>query len=258
MWVAGFSYKTFVPSATKVGMCSGSPEYESIDETWDRARAWLRLVGKKHHKYNQPINVQAHIQLLLLCCRSSCGGGRDVLSHPQQSVARTGFGWVDRHERRVESARSTRCTSEKSVRSCTSYQVRSVIVWRHVTHHITQVISIYFILFYGQNLSGWWLPRTTSPPAPTHATSSRGQRLQMRHLVTHSRLATSFHINAFLSRSTVCCLPSTQRLLTSFYAISDVFPREKRKRKTLNLGNIFAFDLGFFAVAFIGSFEVPK
>ena len=85
MLVAGFSYKTFVPSATKVGMCSGSPEYESIDETWDRARAWLRLVGKKHHKYNQPINLQACN--LLLCGRSSRGGGGDVLSHPQQSVA---------------------------------------------------------------------------------------------------------------------------------------------------------------------------
>ena len=154
MWVAGFSYKTFVPSATKVGMCSGSPEYESIDETWDRARAWLRLVGKKHHKYVQPTNQPSSFKLLL-CGRSSRGGGGDVLSHPQQSVARTGFGRVDRHERRVESARSTRCTSEKSVRSCTSYQVRSVIGGRHITHHITQVMSIYFILFYGQNLSRW-------------------------------------------------------------------------------------------------------
>ena len=62
MWVTGFSYKTFVPSATKVGMCSGSPEYESIDETWDRARAWLRLVGKKH------ITSQSTFNLTFSCC----------------------------------------------------------------------------------------------------------------------------------------------------------------------------------------------
>ena len=42
---AGFSYKTFIPAAVKVGMCSGAPEYESLSCTWERAKAWLKCVG---------------------------------------------------------------------------------------------------------------------------------------------------------------------------------------------------------------------
>jgi len=41
----GFSYKTFVPAPVTVGMCSGTPNYERFSSTWDRAKAWLKLVG---------------------------------------------------------------------------------------------------------------------------------------------------------------------------------------------------------------------
>ena len=43
---SALSYKTFIPCAVKVGMCSGAPEYESFSATWDRARAWLKHVGR--------------------------------------------------------------------------------------------------------------------------------------------------------------------------------------------------------------------
>jgi len=42
---AGFSYRTFVPAAVKVGMCSGAPEYESFTATWERSKAWLKCIG---------------------------------------------------------------------------------------------------------------------------------------------------------------------------------------------------------------------
>ena len=42
---AGFSYRTFVPAAIKVGMCSGAPEYESFTATWERSKAWLKCIG---------------------------------------------------------------------------------------------------------------------------------------------------------------------------------------------------------------------
>ena len=45
----GFSYKTFVPAPVTVGMCSGTPNYESFSSTWDRAKAWLKLVGPWTH-----------------------------------------------------------------------------------------------------------------------------------------------------------------------------------------------------------------
>ena len=73
--ILGFSYKTFVPNATKVGMCTGSPEYESLDETWDRARAWLRLVGKNphlcaHSNLWSPLAhyTSAHIHVRMVSC----------------------------------------------------------------------------------------------------------------------------------------------------------------------------------------------
>lgn len=44
----GLSYKTFVPAAVKVGMCSGSPQYESFTATWERSKAWLKCVGWCH------------------------------------------------------------------------------------------------------------------------------------------------------------------------------------------------------------------
>ncbi len=40
------SYKTFIPCAVKVGMCTGAPEYENFSSSWDRARVWLKLVGE--------------------------------------------------------------------------------------------------------------------------------------------------------------------------------------------------------------------
>ena len=46
----GFSYKTFIPCAVKVGMCSGAPEYESFSYTWERSRAWLKIVGESESK----------------------------------------------------------------------------------------------------------------------------------------------------------------------------------------------------------------
>lgn len=42
---AGFSYKTFIPAAVKVGMCSGSPEYETFKPMWERSKAWLLCSG---------------------------------------------------------------------------------------------------------------------------------------------------------------------------------------------------------------------
>jgi len=44
---AGLSYRTFVPAAVKVGMCSGAPEYESFTATWERAKAWLKCIGMR-------------------------------------------------------------------------------------------------------------------------------------------------------------------------------------------------------------------
>ena len=41
----GLSYRTFVPAAVKVGMCSGAPEYESFTATWERSKAWLKCIG---------------------------------------------------------------------------------------------------------------------------------------------------------------------------------------------------------------------
>lgn len=43
---ASFSYKTFIPCAVKVGTCSGAPQYENFSCTWERSRAWLKIVGK--------------------------------------------------------------------------------------------------------------------------------------------------------------------------------------------------------------------
>jgi len=43
----GFGYKTFVPAAVKVGMCSGAPEYESLVDTWERAKSWLKCVDRR-------------------------------------------------------------------------------------------------------------------------------------------------------------------------------------------------------------------
>ena len=42
----GLTYKTFIPCAVKVGMCTGAPQYENFSSTWERARAWLKIVGK--------------------------------------------------------------------------------------------------------------------------------------------------------------------------------------------------------------------
>ena len=42
---SGLSYKTFIPAAVKVEMCSGAPEYESFTATWERSKAWLKCVG---------------------------------------------------------------------------------------------------------------------------------------------------------------------------------------------------------------------
>lgn len=42
----GFSYKTFTPAPIKVAMCSGAPEYEPFNYTWERARVWIACVSK--------------------------------------------------------------------------------------------------------------------------------------------------------------------------------------------------------------------
>lgn len=42
----GLSYKTFVPSAVKIGMCTGSPEYEKFSSVWLRSKAWLQCIGE--------------------------------------------------------------------------------------------------------------------------------------------------------------------------------------------------------------------
>ena len=43
---AGFAYKTFLPAPVKVGMCSGSPEYECATWMWERSKAWLTHCGQ--------------------------------------------------------------------------------------------------------------------------------------------------------------------------------------------------------------------
>lgn len=43
---SGFSYRTFLPAPVKVGMCSGSPVYETMTSTCERSKIWLRCVGE--------------------------------------------------------------------------------------------------------------------------------------------------------------------------------------------------------------------
>ena len=43
---AGISYRTFIPAAVKVQMCSGAPEYETFTATWERSKAWLKCIGR--------------------------------------------------------------------------------------------------------------------------------------------------------------------------------------------------------------------
>lgn len=62
---AGFSYKTFIPAAVKVGMCSGSPEYETFKPMWERSKAWLLCSEKKVvsvESLYHPINSLWHSQ----------------------------------------------------------------------------------------------------------------------------------------------------------------------------------------------------
>jgi len=42
---SGFNYRTFLPAPVKVGMCSGSPVYETVTSTCERSKVWLRCVG---------------------------------------------------------------------------------------------------------------------------------------------------------------------------------------------------------------------
>jgi len=42
---SGFNYRTFLPAPVKVGMCSGSPVYETVSSTCERSKIWLRCVG---------------------------------------------------------------------------------------------------------------------------------------------------------------------------------------------------------------------
>ena len=44
---SGLAYRTFIPAAVKVGMCSGAPEYESFTATWERSKAWLKCIGMR-------------------------------------------------------------------------------------------------------------------------------------------------------------------------------------------------------------------
>jgi len=43
---SGFNYRTFLPAPVKVGMCSGSPVYETVTSTCERSKVWLRCVGE--------------------------------------------------------------------------------------------------------------------------------------------------------------------------------------------------------------------
>jgi len=62
---SGFSYRTFVPAAVKVGMCSGAPEYESFTATWERSKAWLKCIGSILMLFLVGA-VQRHFQLYVL------------------------------------------------------------------------------------------------------------------------------------------------------------------------------------------------
>ena len=46
---SGFNYRTFLPAPVKVGMCSGSPVYETVTSTCERSKVWLRCVGKSSY-----------------------------------------------------------------------------------------------------------------------------------------------------------------------------------------------------------------
>lgn len=68
---SALSYKTFIPCAVKVGMCTGAPEYENFSSSWDRARVWLRLVGKLNSDLLFPMKVQNAGSLCLCDLRYS-------------------------------------------------------------------------------------------------------------------------------------------------------------------------------------------
>ena len=54
---SGFSYKTILPAPVKVGMCSGSPVYENLTSTCERAKIWLRCVGTSFCYYFALLDV---------------------------------------------------------------------------------------------------------------------------------------------------------------------------------------------------------
>ncbi|ESN93463.1 hypothetical protein HELRODRAFT_194105 [Helobdella robusta] len=59
------SYKTFLPAPTKVGMCRGSPIYENLGSTCDRAKMWLRCIERRIigvETFYHPLNCIWHKQ----------------------------------------------------------------------------------------------------------------------------------------------------------------------------------------------------
>ncbi|ESO06891.1 hypothetical protein HELRODRAFT_170926 [Helobdella robusta] len=71
---SGLSYKTFMPSAVKIGMCTGAPQYEKFSSVWMRSRAWLQCVDRKvvtietvHHPLKLAWNQQDCGETTSLC-----------------------------------------------------------------------------------------------------------------------------------------------------------------------------------------------
>ena len=68
---SGFSYRTFLPAPVKVGMCSGSPVYETVSSTCERSKVWLRCVGQFCRLAN-PLTIVARRALQpVATCRQS-------------------------------------------------------------------------------------------------------------------------------------------------------------------------------------------
>jgi len=57
---SGFNYRTFLPAPVKVGMCSGSPVYETVSSTCERSKIWLRCVG-------MTLSLRFHATILYHC-----------------------------------------------------------------------------------------------------------------------------------------------------------------------------------------------
>jgi len=63
---SGFNYRTFLPAPVKVGMCSGSPVYETVTSTCERSKVWLRCVGESP---SPATTLRHHSRLCFSCLR---------------------------------------------------------------------------------------------------------------------------------------------------------------------------------------------